>query len=229
MNPWYFSKDGQQEGPVTAGQIVALVNASTLDPATTQVWREGLAEWIPLAQSPVFDEAGNLPAPMIAPVKSVAPVSPYTVSPGSLAASRANRPDMPLEYPGIGRLAYFLAAIGFAIVFYTILFVIIFAALKSDGGAGMAIGVLLVALLFVAASLFIGVKRVTNLGMSGWAILWSLVPFMNIWIHWRMMACPAGYEDHRTLDTAGKVISGIWIAFLALGILAPLIGGMARG
>lgn len=118
-----------------------------------------------------------------------------------------------------------------AIVFYAIFFVIIFATfgMKVESGVGMAIGVLLVALRFVAASLFLGVKRVTNLGMSGWAVLWSLVPFMNIWIHWRMMACPAGYEDHRTLDTAGKVISGLWIAVLALGFLAPLIGGLARG
>ena len=229
MNSWYFSKDGQQDGPVTAGQIVALVNTSSLDPATTHVWREGLADWIPLDQSPVFDEAGNLPAPAIAPVKSVAPVSPYTVSPGALAASRARRPDMPLEYPGIGRLAYFLASAGFAIVFYAILFVVIFAAFSTESGAGMAIGMLLVILLFVAASLFIGVKRITNLGMSGWAVLWSFVPFMNVWIHWRMMACPAGYEDHRKLDTAGKVISGICVAILALALLAPLIGGLARG
>ena len=89
MNSWYFSKDGQQEGPVTAGQIVALVNTSTLDPAATQVWHEGLAEWIPLNQSTVFDEVRSLPAPVIAPVKSVAPVNPYTVSPNALAASRA--------------------------------------------------------------------------------------------------------------------------------------------
>lgn len=48
---------------------------------------------------------------------------------------------------------------------------------------------------------------------------------MNIWIHWRLMACPAGYEAHRTLDTAGKVITGLGIGFFALGILAPLFGG----
>jgi uncharacterized membrane protein YhaH (DUF805 family) len=226
-NPWYFSKDGQQEGPVTAGQIVALVNTSTLDPATTQVWREGLAEWIPLQGSPVFDEARSLPSPVLAPVKSAGPASPYAVSPGALAASRASRPDMPLEYPGIGRLGYFVATIGFTIVFYLLLFVILFAALSADSGASMGIGMVLIVLLFVAATLFIGVKRISNLGMSGWAILWSFVPFMNLWIHWRMMACPAGYEDHRTLDTAGKVISGLWIGLLVLAILAPLIGGLA--
>lgn len=224
MNSWYFSKDGTQEGPVTAAQIVALVNASILDPAATQVWREGLADWIPLNQSPVFEESGSMPAPAIAPVKSVAPVSPYTVSPNALAASRASRPDMPLEYPGIGRLAYFLATVGFGIVFYAILFVIVFAALGTNGGAGMGIGMLFVVLLFVAATLFLGAKRITNLGMSSVAVLWSFVPIMNIWIHWRMIACPAGYEDHRTLDTTGKVISGLWVGILALGFLAPLIG-----
>jgi hypothetical protein len=232
MNSWYFSKDGSQEGPVTAHQIVALVNTSSLDPATTQVWREGLADWIPLAQSPVFAEVGSMPTQAIAPVKSVAPVNPYTVSPNAFAASRTTRPDMPLEYPGLGRLAYILITIGFCIVFYAILFVAIFASLSASsansGGAGMAISALLIGLVFVAASLFIAVKRIANLGMSGWAVLWSLVPVMNIWIHWRMIACPAGYEDHRTLDTAGKVISGFWICIMALGVLSPLIGLAGR-
>lgn len=228
MNTWYFSKGGVQEGPVSASQIVALVNASTLDPATTLVWREGLADWIPLGQSPVFDEARlSIPAPV--PVKPVVPTTPYTVSPQSLASPRASRPEMPLEYPGIGRLAYFLSSMGFTLVFYAIIFVIVFATLKADSGAGMGIGILLVGLLFFAGFVFLAVKRIINLGMSGWAILWGLVPFMNVWIHWRMMACPAGYEDHRTLDTAGKVITGLWIGFFALAFLAPLIGGLAKG
>lgn len=228
MNSWYFSKDGTQEGPVTAAQLVALVNSSILDPATTHVWREGLADWVLLAQSTVFDEAGSLPAPAIAPPKAVAPVSPYTVSPHALAApsaSRAARPEMPQEYPGFGRLAYILSTLGFSIVFYAILFVVVFAGIKSESGAGMAVGALLIGLVFVAVSIFLAIKRVTNLGMSGWAVLWALVPIMNIWIQWRMMACPAGYEDHRTLDTAGKVISGLWICILAIGFLAPLISG----
>ena len=229
MNTWYFSKDGKQEGPVSAVQIVALVNASAIDPATTQVWREGLADWIPLAQSTVFTEAGNLSAPAIAPVRSPAAVNPYAVSPSTLAASRANRPDMPLEYPGLGRLAYFLTTIGICIVFYIILFFVIFTAFSTNSMAGMMGAITIFSLLTIAGTMFLGSKRTINLGMSGWAVLWSLVPFMNVWIAWRMMACPAGYEDHRTLDTAGKVISGIWIGIFALAFLAPLIGGLAGG
>ncbi len=157
MSSWYFSKDDQQEGPVTADQIVAL------------------------------------------------------------------------DYPGIGRLAYFLISMALCIVFYVILIAIIFAALGTNQGGGAAAAGLLVGLLFVIGFFFLAVKRITNLGMSGWAILWALVPFMNIWIHWRLIACPAGYQDHRTLDTAGKVITGLWIGMFALAFLAPVIGGLARG
>jgi uncharacterized membrane protein YhaH (DUF805 family) len=65
---------------------------------------------------------------------------------------------------------------------------------------------------------YIGVKRVQNLGMSGWAILWMMVPIMNIWIGWRMFACPPGYHDHKQLDTAGKVLTGVLIALFILAI-----------
>ena len=78
-------------------------------------------------------------------------------------------------------------------------------------------------LIMMIVSLFIAYKRVKNLGMSGWALLWGIVPFMNIWIGWRMIACPAGYENHRTLDTAGKVISGIMIGLVGLAVVANII------
>lgn len=52
----------------------------------------------------------------------------------------------------------------------------------------------------------------------------TFVPFMNIWITWRMFACPSGYDDHRTLDTPAKVISGIIGGLLGLGILANILG-----
>jgi hypothetical protein len=43
-----------------------------------------------------------------------------------------------------------------------------------------------------------------------------------VWIGWRMLACPEGYEDHRTLDIPGKIISVIWIVFLLLAILGAV-------
>jgi hypothetical protein len=64
--------------------------------------------------------------------------------------------------------------------------------------------------------------------MSGWAMLWSLVPIMNLWIGWRMIACPAGYEDHRQLDTAAKVITGIWVGSVVLSIILNIFAVIAQ-
>lgn len=226
MSPWYFSKDGAQEGPVTAGQIAALVNASALDRATTLVWREGLADWIPLDQSPVFEEAGARPPLTLRPAISSTPsINPYGVSSETLAASRA-RFEMPLEYPGIGRLVYFLVHIGTAIASYVLIFALVMIALGSKSRGFPTAGLLLLMAVAALFSLYMSVKRLQNLGMSGWAILWALVPIMNLWIQWRMFACPAGYEDHRTLDTAGKVISGIAIGMLALAVIMGIAGSV---
>ena len=90
------------------------------------------------------------------------------------------------------------------------------------------IGMVVIVLLLIGGSVSIALQRLKNLGMSGWAMLWTLVPFMNLWIGWRMIACPAGYEDHRSLDTPAKVITGLWIGMVvlsfAMNIIAAVMG-----
>ena len=117
-------------------------------------------------------------------------------------------------------------------VFYAIMFAVIFAALGSGGGEGAGGAIMIVILVLglgvMAGSFYTAYQRVKNLGMSGLALLWTLVPIMNMWIGWRMFACPAGYEDHRTLDTAGKVISGIVIGLVALMIVSNIIVAVSQ-
>lgn len=67
------------------------------------------------------------------------------------------------------------------------------------------------------------VQRIRNLGMSAWAILWFVVPFMNIWIGWRMAACPAGYHQLHNLDSNGKVISWLFPTFVVFLIALNLV------
>lgn len=51
---WYVSAVGKQpSGPFTAGQIIEAVNADRLQ-ATTLCWREGMPQWLPLAQVEPF-------------------------------------------------------------------------------------------------------------------------------------------------------------------------------
>jgi len=220
MEQWLIARNGEQEGPVTAQQIATLVRSGSLDPAMTHCWREGMPDWIPLVES------GLLTTTAPAPVSAAAALNnPYMVTKRTIESPIIGA----LDYLGIGRVAYIVGTIIITIVFYALLVAVAFSMLKSGGdGAGAAgVGMFVLVLLMIAATMYIGVKRVQNLGMSGWAVLWSLVPFMNIWIGWRMFACPAGYEDHRTLDTAGKVITGIWIGLFALAIVVNIFAAIA--
>ncbi|MCY2929520.1 MAG: DUF4339 domain-containing protein [Planctomycetota bacterium] len=50
---WYYEMNGAQQGPVTAVEIKGLLDAARIR-ATTLVWTEGLADWVPLARIPWF-------------------------------------------------------------------------------------------------------------------------------------------------------------------------------
>ena len=229
MAEWYFANNGAQEGPVTAPQLQALVRSGALDPAQILVWKEGMTEWSSLQDAGLMPATNPLmtPTPMVAtaPPASLA-TNPYLLSErGQLSLGRDNDAYVP-RYEGYGRLRYFLTTMVMTLVFYGILFGAMFLIYKATESFGAGIAVLfLLGIGFMIASLYVGAQRTKNLGMSGWAVLWSFVPFMNIWIGWRMMACPEGYEDHRTLDVPGKVLTGLWIALMVLAIGSSLFAG----
>lgn len=222
MYEWFFAKNGAQEGPVTAPQLQALVRSGTLDPATLLVWKEGMAEWSSL------QDAGLMPAtsPLMGPVPIVSttpPASlttnPYLLSERSQHAMTRERDTYVPSYEGYGRLRYFLTYMVMTIALYAVALGVVFLIMKSTESEVASLAVLgLLVIIYIIATFYVGAQRTKNLGMSGFAVLWSLVPIMNIWIGWRMMACPEGYEDHRTLDVPGKVLSGIWIALMVLAV-----------
>jgi uncharacterized membrane protein YhaH (DUF805 family) len=229
MEEWYFAKDGEQDGPVTTQQIQALVSAGHLDPANAHVWREGMEDWITLEESGLLAEptssAGALPVPSIptAATKISHPVSERTYQ-------EPVRQDFEVEaqYPGYGRLRYFLTNLVVTAVFYAGIFAVALMLFNSaggseDAGAAGGIGMLLLMLIMMVATFYIAYKRVINLGMSGVAVLWTLVPFVNLWIGWRMVACPPGYEHHRTLDAPAKIITGIFLGMIALVVVGNIL------
>lgn len=70
-------------------------------------------------------------------------------------------------------------------------------------------------MLTVGLYLWVAAMRLKKLGMSGWNLFWALVPLANLWLAWRLAACPEGYHKHHNLDT-----SGVWLtAIYGIGIL----------
>ena len=45
---WFYAKDGRKAGPVSDGELDSLAARGGID-ASTLVWKEGLADWLPLA------------------------------------------------------------------------------------------------------------------------------------------------------------------------------------
>lgn len=209
---------------MTAADVSRHVAAGTYR-SSDFAWKDGMAEWVAISDSGVLAEAGQAgssraPIPGAATVVAQAATSnPYAPSGSSLPVGATSAVAM--EYPGIGRLQYFLYPIGLgfaAAILFGILGVVGSAMGGSGEGATIVVGILGI-LIYVAAlvcGLMISVKRLQNLGMSGWMLLLYMVPILNIWISWRMTACPAGYDHHRQLDTAGKVITWLMVGLVVL-------------
>lgn len=118
------------------------------------------------------------------------------------------------DYPGLRRLPYFLYSAGVNIVYAIALFAIGTAAGAESAGA---IGTVLIIAVLIASMVLV-IKRLQNLGSSGWWAIGMFVPLLNFWIGIKTMAFPEGYDDHRTLDTAAKIIIGLFLGSMILGI-----------
>jgi uncharacterized membrane protein YhaH (DUF805 family) len=123
----------------------------------------------------------------------------------------------PRNYGGIRRLPYFgyTFANGFVSKILSV----------AAGAAGIAEAAILIALISLVLTILISVKRLKNLGHSGWWVLGLIVPILNIVVSLRMLAAPEGYADHKTLDGPGKVIIGVLIGMfvMVIGMILLLV------
>ncbi|MEI7699174.1 MAG: hypothetical protein WCK86_05220 [Planctomycetia bacterium] len=124
-------------------------------------------------------------------------------------------------YGGIGRLAYFGLSILIGIVSNVVTSVVL--SLVTPDQTPALIAVVVVAVLNLTASVTVIVLRLKNLGMNGFWVLGLIVPILNLVIAVRLIAAPEGYADHKTLDTPGKWIVGIFIGLFVLALVIVAI------
>jgi uncharacterized membrane protein len=78
MIAWYYSKDGQQHGPVSQEELFRLIGTGSVG-ARDLVWREGMTDWTPAGQVPELAPPSPV-EPSSAPVATPAaagPLNPY--------------------------------------------------------------------------------------------------------------------------------------------------------
>ena len=75
---------------------------------------------------------------------------------------------------------------------------------------------------------YLGLKRLLNLGMSRFWLLAFFAPVLNLWLGYRCFACPAGYARHKKFDPPGIVLAVLYwlVVLLAVTYLALLSGAI---
>jgi hypothetical protein len=121
-----------------------------------------------------------------------------------------------LEYPGIGRLHYFLGHLGMiaAVVFVVTVF----------GPRSPVMSVTTV--LIMVAGLVLDVLRLRNIGVSQWFVFVRYLPFGSTALILALLCAQTGWAGTRRLDSAGKSILLAEIILIALMLFLMLRTGI---
>jgi hypothetical protein len=209
---WFFTRNGEQLGPVTLDELRDKASNRELDPRHDMVWCSGMAEWKPAGEiEGLFARRETLSAPV---GQTMAPApNPYESGIDETSETLLAREA---EWPGVKRFGYIVGSILLGVVSGVvpmILLPVIQPTLGEPNTGWVMLGLqLLFAVLF---PIVLAGKRFVNLGMTAWWLLGMLVPFLNWWLGYRLFACPPGYAMHRKMDGVGIFLAIVYWLFLA--------------
>ena len=120
------------------------------------------------------------------------------------------------EYPGIGRLHYFLAQIGMiaAIIFVVTVFGPESRALQITG------------LVVMIASFIFDVMRLQNIGVSQWFAFLRYVPFGKTLLGAGLLCAQTGWVETKQLDSSGRSILFVEIVLMVLILFLSFRAGI---
>ncbi|MCS3837608.1 uncharacterized membrane protein YhaH (DUF805 family) [Pseudomonas sp. JAI111] len=168
------------------------------------------------------------------------PASPYAPPRSTVGESLPAYATLkPFSIEGrIGRLRYLAWTMALTLVTLavgSVLAIFAFAIISADSTAGLILGGLVAFILFIAlavVSVQFSVQRLHDIGWSGWLWLLNLVPFVGSFFPLVIMVVPGTNIANRygapppPNSTAVKVLSSLWVVFIALILIGALAGGI---
>lgn len=170
---WYYAIEGASNGPVSEAEFEALVAAGTVR-SDTLVWQEGMEDWLPYARA--RGSGGTAPLPPRTPL----------ASDGHDPAREDANTFMGALKDGFARYVDFKTRSTRSQYWWFTLWSIIFSFGSAiiDASLGMGdsgpVG-LLVSLVFFLPSIAIAIRRLHDIGRTGWWMLLVFVPLLG-WI-----------------------------------------------
>ncbi|RYD23493.1 MAG: DUF4339 domain-containing protein [Verrucomicrobiaceae bacterium] len=220
---WYFSRDGQQSGPLTYADLKEKADAGALKPRFDLVWKEGMTDWAPVGEVDGLFERHETAAPPEA--------DPYASPPSTIGDPYHGEAEG--TWPGARRRSYLFFCLVFPFLLGFVVGLVKTASPELLGPQMWKYVDLYGLMVFPSIlGLYFGIQRFANLGMSRWWYLGHFVPFLNLWTGYRSFACPAGYAVHKKMDGAGIFLAIIYwlvvVAFIAtIAFLIAILFGAA--
>lgn len=218
---WWVSRGGKRFGPVDFDTLVESAKAGRLEPRTDLVTGGDLADWVPAGDVDGVFERNQPEAPESKDNGGHTPPEDSLADSGSFDFGEK---ETKLSLPGAPRLGYILGVTVLPTILAFGLGTVIphvQSALGPDLGRFAPLIVLVIPILVIV----ITVKRFQNIGMSGWWLPGLLVPFLNLWLNYRLIACPPGYVYIRKLDVWGWILAVLyWLGVVAYFVFFFLVG-----
>lgn len=198
MANWFVSINGEQKGPYPTDQLRQLVSDGFI-PRDAYVWREGMAQWLPLSQVRISDDATTGPAqPTPAAAYQQPAAAAYTGRAQAAYVAAGGDYVKPGYFSFSGRISRQTFWLNYVLLTMIVLVVLAVVGgvlgssmasideegmphFNSIGYVMMAVGVVIY-ILIIVAGIAGQVKRLHDRGRSGWFVLLSFVPLANIWI-----------------------------------------------
>lgn len=102
MADWFYGKDGTQHGPVSEHELSSLSATGQID-GQTIIWRDGMADWLPMSQVPEFQSNTSN--------EGANPYHSPQAYPGQAPAAQAYAPAAPTDGLSIAALICGILAI----------------------------------------------------------------------------------------------------------------------
>jgi len=178
---WFLAYDGERKGPFTEAQIRSMAEAGAVH-AETLAWRKGFDGWVPVRDT-------ELDA--LLPLAAHVPPVPGAASPdGAPRNGGAADPDLSLwgyfarcireryvDFGGRSRRKEYWSFVLFAFLFGVASLIAIVVLLEDDT-EGLALLILAAyPIAIVLPGLAVSVRRLHDIGFSGWFLLLYLIPF----------------------------------------------------
>jgi len=223
---WFYVEAGVQRGPYTAAELVEVVRR--LGPATL-VWRAGLEGWVRAEAVPELAGAPGPATPGGRPPISGAALpardgEPHTLNPLVLWrrcfawSGRFSRSEFAVAHLGFVLVGLVVFGVGAALM-----------AAAGDKNKGAWIGIGLFALVWIPIAFIVSVgstvRRLHDLGQSGWLALVSFVPCASLVFLVYLLAAQG--REGAAPPAAGTVPVAVVVAgVVALVLVVPMMIGI---